>query len=43
MQSLFMFFGEALCFLAFKIFYYYYDQRNVSIYGFCSLKNKLLY
>ncbi|TGZ54493.1 solute carrier family 35 member F6 isoform X1 [Temnothorax longispinosus] len=28
MQSLFMFFGEALCFLAFKIFYYYYNRRG---------------
>lgn len=28
MQSLFMFFGEALCFLAFKIFYYYYNRRS---------------
>ncbi|XP_072744397.1 solute carrier family 35 member F6 [Anoplolepis gracilipes] len=28
MQSLFMFIGEALCFLAFKIFYYYYNRRN---------------
>ncbi|XP_070166308.1 solute carrier family 35 member F6 [Polyergus mexicanus] len=27
MQSLFMFIGEALCFLAFKIFYYYYNRR----------------
>ncbi|XP_011865437.1 PREDICTED: solute carrier family 35 member F6 [Vollenhovia emeryi] len=28
MQSLFMFFGEALCFLAFKVFYYYYNRRS---------------
>lgn len=28
MQSAFMFFGEALCFLAFKIFYYYYNRRG---------------
>ncbi|XP_036144584.1 solute carrier family 35 member F6 isoform X2 [Monomorium pharaonis] len=28
MQSLFMFFGETLCFLAFKIFYCYYNRRN---------------
>ncbi|XP_020289377.1 solute carrier family 35 member F6 [Pseudomyrmex gracilis] len=28
MQSLFMFLGEALCFLAFKVFYYYYNRRN---------------
>ncbi|KYQ59921.1 Transmembrane protein C2orf18 [Trachymyrmex zeteki] len=28
MQSSFMFFGEALCFLAFKVFYYYYNQRD---------------
>lgn len=27
MQSLFMFIGEALCFLAFKVFYYYYNRR----------------
>lgn len=28
MQSLFMFLGEALCFIAFKIFYNYYNRRN---------------
>lgn len=28
MQSSFMFFGEALCFVAFKIFYYYYNRRG---------------
>ncbi|KAL6265703.1 hypothetical protein P5V15_002506 [Pogonomyrmex californicus] len=28
MQSSFMFFGEALCFIAFKIFYYYYNRRD---------------
>lgn len=28
MQSLFMFFGETLCFLAFKIFYHYYNRRG---------------
>ncbi|CAL1686657.1 unnamed protein product [Lasius platythorax] len=27
MQSLFMFIGEAFCFLAFKILYYYYNRR----------------
>lgn len=27
MQSLFMFIGEVLCFLAFKILYYYYNRR----------------
>ncbi|EFN78988.1 solute carrier family 35 member F6 [Harpegnathos saltator] len=27
MQSSFMFFGEALCFVAFKFFYYYYNRR----------------
>lgn len=38
MQSLFMFIGEALCFLAFKIFYYYYNRRAVGIFDFCFLK-----
>lgn len=38
MQSLFMFFGEALCFLAFKIFYYYYNRRGVSVHDFYSLR-----
>lgn len=28
MQSAFMFLGEALCFLAFKILYYYYNRRG---------------
>ncbi|EGI70431.1 PREDICTED: solute carrier family 35 member F6 [Acromyrmex echinatior] len=28
MQSSFMFLGEALCFLAFKVFYYYYNRRG---------------
>ncbi|KAH0949952.1 hypothetical protein HN011_007842 [Eciton burchellii] len=28
MQSAFMFLGEALCFIAFKILYYYYNQRG---------------
>ncbi|KAG5345917.1 S35F6 protein, partial [Acromyrmex heyeri] len=28
MQSSFMFLGEALCFLAFKLFYYYYNRRG---------------
>ncbi|XP_012228252.1 solute carrier family 35 member F6 isoform X1 [Linepithema humile] len=28
MQSSFMFFGEALCFIAFKIFYIYYNRRG---------------
>lgn len=34
MQSLFMFIGEAFCFLAFKILYYYYNRRAVGIYDF---------
>ncbi|KYM94989.1 Transmembrane protein C2orf18 [Cyphomyrmex costatus] len=32
MQSLFMFLGEALCFLAFKICYSYYNRRGISYY-----------
>jgi len=37
MQSAFMFLGEALCYIVFKILYYYYNQRGVSAHYFLFL------